>query len=284
MKRILLLSLTLVTVIFTACNQSPVRRYNNRIAKGEFPPDSVEYNTTLNNVSKTLHEGPLTIEVRLPEEVSALGTPVAVNVVMTNMASAPLKVYLEVWGTDDWRFKPRGLHQVHRTVRIGAGDSINVPFRAVAGPETYNAHYPINFRATFTDPATGREHRTQGVKVLIVQVPNPATNTKRIDAPLAIEDGANSLMPLLTPLLENIQKPYWRQIPTVRIWSGSRGEKRTLDHSWNGKDPEKNARFDHIQYATADKGAIMPCIKIRPAGQAGADTVNFEYDLILPER
>lgn len=228
--------------------------------------------------------GPLTVEIQAADEVSALGTPVTVNVVLTSMASAPLTVYLEVWGTDDWRFEPGGLSRVDRTIMVNAGAMINVPFQTVAGPATYNAHYPINVRATFTDPATGREHRPQAVKVLIVHTANPAANTERADTPLAIEDGANSLMPLLTPLLENIQKPYWRQIPTVRIQAGDGGETRTLDDSWNGKDPEKDARFDHIQYATADKGAFMPCIKVRPAGQAGWDVVSFEYDLIPPER
>lgn len=207
-------------------------------------------------------EGPLTVEIGAPNEVRTLGEPFDVEVWLSNSCSATLEAQLEVWVIDDWQIGPGGTKRVERSVRLAAAAKKRIRLKLIAGSETYNAHYPIHARATFTDPASGEEQRAHAIKILVVDASRPAPPAE----PVEIKAGATSLLRLRSQ--------------HVQYRLGEQGTARSLGIGWYGSDRETGA---HFAPTSANRGRPMPCLSVHPPWRKGWGTVWADYDLILPE-
>ena len=209
-------------------------------------------------------EGPLTLELNGPAEISDWAARVPLEVVLRNGGDAPITGAVQVTGIDAWRCEP----EPEVRFEVSPSAETRLPFEVTPAEGSFNAHYPIHARARFQDGAAQREVHA----VLIIK-----TQSARI--PQAEKSVAWQTLPLQPGReLSLWNAPMHRTI----IQTFSDGAVLVMPVAWEGA--EESTRGSLAMDQRINRGRTLPAIGMHPAWYNGrAGTILVEFPVKLPE-
>jgi len=207
--------------------------------------------------------GPLTVRIEGPEQVTQVGVPLPVRVVLENQGDEPIEGTVELAVIDRWQARPAG------PVRfaVDARKTAALDFEVTAGEGTLSAHYPIHAYARFA--LGGKEHTAHPILVLETKLP---------PAPRAAS--AIAWKPFQVPAVGELA--LWR-LPVHRSVVAVFGEPaKTMPVGWQGSEPRSHGAVS-FRAETLD-GQTRQAVAIHPPWYDGlVGTLLVELPLQLPE-
>jgi len=203
-------------------------------------------------------DGPLSVKIAAPGEVTELEKPFPVSVILQNTGEHPLGGSLRVWVIDEWRIEGGRETQVPFT--LAAKSDLTLKFGVTAGKGSHAALYPIHAQAT-TDAL--RPHAIHLLEVTQKAIrdaaPPKVLPTLNLHRALRL-DGADLFRPRL------------------RV---AGGEWRELAVGWQGSDAATGAS---VSIQAADRGGRKSAFAVHPCWKQGWGEVALEYRVALPEQ
>ena len=208
--------------------------------------------------------GPLTLRIEGPSEVTKTGVPVPVHAVIENSGDKPVKGQIRLAVIDGWKVVPAE----SVAFMVESKGTKRMEFSVIAGERTYAAHYPIH---AFVE-ADGSADAPKAHAVLVVEakVPNPA----RAVAPVEWK-------PVIVPAGGVVGLC---GLPVRRVIVHVFGEKpMVMPVGWSGTEPGTYCTAQPGQSVT--RGTAREAIGMHPPffnGRVG--TVLAEYPVRLPAK
>ncbi|MDY0168681.1 MAG: hypothetical protein RBS80_19185 [Thermoguttaceae bacterium] len=206
--------------------------------------------------------GPLKVTIEGPEEVTEVGVPLPVRVVLENSGERPIQGTVALGLVDRWSAEPAE----PMPFEVPAEGTVSQEFTVTAGEGTYNAHYPIHAFARFEH--NGQSHTAHPILILETKLPSPPRPERRVPwQPFTV--AADSELALW-------RLPVHRSI--VKVFDG---DTRTLPVGWQGRDEATYGHL-HIQSISLDRQS-RETVAIHPPWRGSAGTLAVEYPLQLPD-
>lgn len=209
-------------------------------------------------------EGPLTLQIRGPEEVTVTDVPLPVEITLKNGGADPIAGSVRLGMIDHWRCEPSG----DIPFDVPSGGETHVPFQITAGSGTFNALYPLHAWARFHTGTDDREaHAILIIKTAFEHVPQPVFN-----APWT---------PLV--LAKDSRLALWN-VPVHRAVIQTFADAATLVQpvAWEGAEEQTRASIAMNQ--RIHRGDTREAIAMHPAwfeGRAGNNVL--EFPIVLPD-
>lgn len=209
-------------------------------------------------------EGPLTLQIRGPELVTATDAPLPVEVTLINGGMEPLLGSIRLGVIGLWRCEPTG----EIPFDLSAGAETQVLFHVTAGIGTFNALYPIHAWAKFRARLENREaHAVLILKTEFDDIPEPARSVPWTPFSLA----NNSRMTLWNA-------PVHRAV--IQTFDESAAIVQPV--AWEGA--EEQTRGSVAMDQRVNRGETREAIAMHPAWfQGRAGTTLLEFPIRLPD-
>lgn len=206
--------------------------------------------------------GPLSVRIEGPAEVTAVGTPAPVKVLLDNKGDGPLQGTIELAVVDRWKIDP--VEKVEFSVD-GRG-TVTKEFTVTAGEGTYSAHYPIHAYVRFV--AEGQEFTAHPILILETKLPRVPRAEPGVEwKPFAVGDNRELALwrlPLHRSVIQVFNQP-----------------PQTTATGWQGRNEETYGHFQTQSHTLGQESREV--LAVHPPWRDGkAGTLVVEYPLRLP--
>ncbi|MBM3891860.1 MAG: hypothetical protein FJ388_22330, partial [Verrucomicrobia bacterium] len=208
-------------------------------------------------------QGPLTVEIANPGDVTALEKSIEVPVTLANAGDSPLSGTVRMSVTDDWRVEGKAA----REFTLPPKSRETVPFSVVAGKGTYAALYPVHAHVEFR---AGKAPARTAHAILILSVAREALTTAQ-PRPTTLQA---MTAPRLGPLRLDAPKSFQVSIAV---------HDRPLivkPPGWSGSDLETGC---HATVFDADRGGVRRAISVHPPYRTGWGDELMDWRVALPK-
>ncbi len=211
--------------------------------------------------------GPITARIEGPAEVTQIGQPIPVAVVLENQADRPVSGTVQLRLIDRWQCQPA---EPVRFEVPGRGtkplETTRLAFQIIAGEPTYSAHYPIHAYVRFQ--YGGQEYLAHPILIFQTKLPQPPRPARSVPwkPQPAPETGELAL----------------DQLPVYRtVWEVFGQPAQTMPSGWTGTHEPTGTTFHRSRLNLGGQSregfAVHP-----PWRQGRAGTMLIELPLQLP--
>ncbi len=214
-------------------------------------------------------QGPLTVEIADPGEVTKLEQPMPVAVTLINAGDAPLMGTVRLAVTDEWRVEKNPV----QSFTLAPTSTQKLNFTVVAGKGVYAALYPIHAFAEFRvgNPPAATAPTVMAHAILIASVSPQA---------VASPDFTPTKLPVLTPPQRGSLR---LDVPNIFQTSFFVNNKAPVTKSvgWQGSDAETGTS---VSVQEVERGERRRAIGVHPPWRTGWGDTMIDYRVALPNQ